>query len=104
MRHADRRHLATLCAAPEARQAGRPRHLTGRHFEGAARAGGAAKGRRLAADREVDALCDAERRRTWNYLEEYRYRDQIQETGYHALCRHRRRIWRGTWPHQRLGG
>src|ERR1017187_6653890 len=72
MRHADRRHLATLCAAPEARQAGRPRHLAGRHFEGAAGAGGAAKGRRLAADREVDAICDAQRRRTRNYLEEYR--------------------------------
>ncbi len=58
-------------------------------LEGAAGAGRAPQGRRLAAAGEMDVLCDAERRGARHHLEEHRRGDEVDQAGGHALRRHR---------------
>ncbi len=91
-----RGRVAALLAAHQALQAGRPCHPGGRDLEGAAGAGGAAQGRRLAADREMDGLRHAQCGGAWHHLEEYRRGAEVQQAGGDAAGRHGRHLWRAT--------
>ena len=82
---------------------GRPRHPARRHLQGAAGAGGAAARRRLADDREVDAIRDDQRRGARRHLEEHRRGAEVEEARRDAAGRHRRRLRRGARPDQGLG-
>ena len=104
VQRAHRRRLAALRAAAEARQAGRSRHPARRDLQGAAGAGGAAARRRLDDDREVDAVCDDQRRGARHQLQEHRRGAEVEEAGRDAAGRHRGRLWRGARPLQGLGG
>ena len=84
-------------------KARRPRHPARRHLEGAARARGAAARRRLDDDREVDVVCDDQRRGTRRHLEEHRRGAEVEEARRDAAGRHRRRLRRGARPDQGLG-
>ncbi len=64
------RRQLSLCAAGEPLEAGRPCHSARRHLQGTARA--VAARRRLDDDREMDLVCNDQRRRTRRYLEEHR--------------------------------
>ena len=65
-----------------------------RHLQGAAGAGGAAEGRRLAAAGEVDAVRHDQRRGARHQLQEHRRGAEIEEAGRDAFRRHRRRLRR----------
>ena len=82
---------------------GRPRHPARRHLEGAARARGAPARRRLADDREVDALRDAQRRRARHQLQEHRRGAEVEEAGRDAAGRHRRQLRRASSASPRTG-